>query len=246
MVRSKERAEGGWRMSKEGERVGSRQYGEGRKGGRWEDRKDGRQQTGRMEGWKDGRKNGRLEGGKNGRAEEWKGIGSREYGVWRKEKEAERGELIDLAYESFCRNLEMLRKNFDIQTICMHGSPRSKFDNRLVRTKYDYWDLGIVGEPYFDIDFSEVLYLTDTGRRWDGDRFSVRDKVIADGRLKDWKGGRMEEKMEDWKDGRENREDWKDGRMEGWKGGRLESWKVGRLKDKLYGGMNGRGDLRAE
>ncbi len=40
-----------------------------------------------------------------------------------------------------------------------------------------YSDYGIIGEPYFDIDFSKVFYLTDTGRRWDGRKVSVRDKV---------------------------------------------------------------------
>ena len=39
-------------------------------------------------------------------------------------------QLIDAAYESFCTNLKMFRKNFDVQTICMHGSPRSKYDNK--------------------------------------------------------------------------------------------------------------------
>ena len=37
--------------------------------------------------------------------------------------------------------------------------------------------IGIMGEPYFDLDFSQVLYLTDTGRRWDGADVSIRDKV---------------------------------------------------------------------
>lgn len=85
--------------------------------------------------------------------------------------------IIDTAYESFCRNLEMLRKNFDIKTICMHGSPRSKYDNRIIWEKYDYRELGIIGEPYFDIDFNEFAYFTDTGRRWNGDKVSIRDKV---------------------------------------------------------------------
>ena len=31
--------------------------------------------------------------------------------------------------------------------------------------KYDYRDFGIIGEPYFDINFEEVLYLTDTGQK---------------------------------------------------------------------------------
>ena len=59
----------------------------------------------------------------------------------------------------------------------MHGSPLSKWDNRYLWKKYNYRDFGIIAEPYFDVDFSEVLYLTDTGRRWDGDEVSVRDKV---------------------------------------------------------------------
>ena len=43
--------------------------------------------------------------------------------------------------------------------------------------KYDYRELGIIAEPYFDLDFSKVLYLTDTGRRWDGEGVSIRDKI---------------------------------------------------------------------
>ncbi len=85
--------------------------------------------------------------------------------------------LIDAAYESFSANLEMFRKHFDIKTICMHGSPRSRYDNRLIWSKYDYRELGIIGEPYFDIDFQEVAYFTDTGRRWNGDNVNIRDKV---------------------------------------------------------------------
>ncbi|AFN75901.1 hypothetical protein MROS_2671 [Melioribacter roseus P3M-2] len=54
----------------------------------------------------------------------------------------------------------MLRKNFDIKTICMHSSPKSKYDNKLIWTKYDYRNLGIFGEPYFDVTFNEVAYFT--------------------------------------------------------------------------------------
>ena len=59
----------------------------------------------------------------------------------------------------------------------MHGSPRSSFDNKALWKKYNYRDYGIIGEPYFDIDFGEVFYLTDTGRMWDGEKMSIRDKV---------------------------------------------------------------------
>ena len=81
------------------------------------------------------------------------------------------------AVQFFEKHLEKLRKVVPVTTICMHGSPRSPFDNKDVWKQYKYRDYGINGEPYFDIDFSKVFYLTDTGRRWDGGSVSVRDKV---------------------------------------------------------------------
>jgi hypothetical protein len=89
--------------------------------------------------------------------------------------------LVTDAIKSFQKNLETLRQIVPIETICMHGSPLSRWDNRLLWQYYDYHDFGIKGEPYFDLDFNEVLYLTDTGRRWDGDAVSVRDKAQGAG-----------------------------------------------------------------
>jgi hypothetical protein len=84
---------------------------------------------------------------------------------------------IDDAYQEFKVNLEKLRALVTVNTICMHGSPRSKFDNKDIWNKYSYKDLGIIGEPYYDTNFDEVFYLTDTGRCWDGMKMSIRDKV---------------------------------------------------------------------
>ncbi len=84
---------------------------------------------------------------------------------------------IDKAWDDFRYNLDKLRKFVDVKTICMHGSPMSQFDNKELWSKYDYRSLDIIGEPYYDIDFDNVFYLTDTGRRWDGWKYSVRDKV---------------------------------------------------------------------
>jgi hypothetical protein len=88
-------------------------------------------------------------------------------------------QVVDIGIESFTKNLENLRKIVPVRTICMHGSPMSRWDSRLLWKYYDYRDFGIIGEPYFDIDFSEVLYLSDTGRRWDGEAVSVRDKAVG-------------------------------------------------------------------
>lgn len=87
-------------------------------------------------------------------------------------------DLYEIAINSFKGNLEYFRQFYPVNTICMHGSPLSRWDSRLLWKYYDYKDFGIIGEPYFDIDFNEVLYLTDTGRRWDGANVSVRDKIV--------------------------------------------------------------------
>ena len=84
---------------------------------------------------------------------------------------------VDKAYADFCKNLDALRKLVPVRSICMHGSPRSPYDSKDIWKKYDYKALGIESEPYLDTDFSKVFYLTDTGRRWDGYKVSVRDKI---------------------------------------------------------------------
>lgn len=87
-----------------------------------------------------------------------------------------KGDMIK-AIEDFDINLRALRKLAPVSTICMHGSPMSKYDSKDLWSTYDYKSFAILGEPYFDVDYSKVFYLTDTGRRWDGGKVSVRDKV---------------------------------------------------------------------
>ena len=86
----------------------------------------------------------------------------------------------EAAYEDFCKNLEKLRKVVPITTACAHGSPRSPWNSQEMwetTKQHDIHALGIDYEPMLDTDFSKTLYLTDTGRRWDGYKVSVRDKV---------------------------------------------------------------------
>jgi hypothetical protein len=87
--------------------------------------------------------------------------------------------LLISAYESFIENLRYFRQFYPVKVISMHGSPKSKYDSRDIWEKFNYRTSGIICEPYFDIDYSKVLYLTDTGRRWNGYKFNLRDKVIA-------------------------------------------------------------------
>lgn len=84
---------------------------------------------------------------------------------------------VDKAYLEFQRNLAYFRTFCPVTTVCMHGSPMSKFDSRDMWKKYDYKRDSVICEPYFDIDFDKIFYLTDTARMWDGDKYSRRDKV---------------------------------------------------------------------
>ena len=81
------------------------------------------------------------------------------------------------AIKSFEDNLQKLRKLAPIDTICMHGSPLSKYDNKDLWQHYDYHEYGIIGEPYFDLDYGKIFYITDTGRKWNNRDASIRDKV---------------------------------------------------------------------
>ena len=91
---------------------------------------------------------------------------------------------VQKAFGDFKENLEKLRTLVPVNTICMHGSPRSPYDSKDIWQHYDYKSLGIIGEPYLNTDFSKMLYLTDTGRRWDGYKVSVRDKI--EGYQEEW------------------------------------------------------------
>ena len=84
---------------------------------------------------------------------------------------------LEKAIGHFEKQLAYFRQFYPVKTICMHGAPRSEFDGRDLWKHYDYHEFGIIGEPYFDVDFSKVFYLTDTGRRWDGFNVSLRDKI---------------------------------------------------------------------
>jgi hypothetical protein len=84
---------------------------------------------------------------------------------------------VNAAIKHFQKQLTYFRQFYPVRTICMHGAPTSQWDGRDLWKHYDYHSYDIIGEPYFDIDFSQVFYLTDTGRCWDGYKVSVRDKI---------------------------------------------------------------------
>ena len=92
---------------------------------------------------------------------------------------------IEKAITHFTHQLESFRRFYPVRTICMHGSPTSKWDNRDIWKIIDYRNYGIVGEPYLDFltnksdSIKDKTYFTDTGRMWDGARFNLRDKLMS-------------------------------------------------------------------
>lgn len=66
----------------------------------------------------------------------------------------------------FRSNLERFRKVCNVRTICMHGRPLSKYDNRDMWKRTKLQDLGLLGEAYLSVG-DELNYVSDTGRSWD-------------------------------------------------------------------------------
>ena len=86
------------------------------------------------------------------------------------------------AVELFEQELNEFRKIVDVKTICMHGSPLSKYDNRDLWKRYDFKEFGIVGEAYLSI--KDVNYFSDTGRSWNW-KNKMRDFMIDNNNDKD-------------------------------------------------------------
>lgn len=90
---------------------------------------------------------------------------------------AETNGNYEKAIADFEKNLAKLREIYPVKNIAMHGRPTSKWDSRLLWEEYDYKKYDLLSEPYFDIDFNKVLYITDAGRTWNNKRINLRDKV---------------------------------------------------------------------
>lgn len=88
-------------------------------------------------------------------------------------------ELLENAGTRFKKNIDCLRRYYPVKVASMHGDPSSAVDNRKLWDYFDCHDFGVTCEPYLHIDYEKVLYLTDTGRRWDAGRSNIRDRVAA-------------------------------------------------------------------
>jgi hypothetical protein len=90
---------------------------------------------------------------------------------------ADMGHEVGFHYESFSRHkgdiqrsltafkeeLIALRQFQEVATVAPHGDPLSKYSNMERADILNLKELGILGDAQFDINFSNVLYITDTG-----------------------------------------------------------------------------------
>ncbi len=86
----------------------------------------------------------------------------------------------EVAIKSFEEKLNQLNSIAKITTFVRHGRPLSKVESLDLWKKYDYKKYGLIGEPYLDVDYNKVLYLTDNGNKWNSNKTNIRDKVNVD------------------------------------------------------------------
>lgn len=81
------------------------------------------------------------------------------------------------AIRLFGQELKEFRNICEINTICMHGSPLSRFHNLDLWRNFDFKAFNLIGEAY--LSMNDVEYFSDTGRGWSG-RNNIRDFIQPD------------------------------------------------------------------
>ncbi|WP_233084528.1 hypothetical protein [Methanococcoides orientis] len=79
------------------------------------------------------------------------------------------------AIKLFEGDVNRFREICNLKTICMHGKPLSKYDNRDLWDVYDFKDFGILGEAYLSAG-DDLNYFNDTGRGWNS-KNNLRDFI---------------------------------------------------------------------
>lgn len=81
-------------------------------------------------------------------------------------------------FKKCVRNFQIIA---EISTISMHGSPLSEYNNLDLWHKFDrskiFDELDLIGDVVLDIDYSDIAFITDTGRNWYSQKGNLRDKV---------------------------------------------------------------------
>ncbi|MDO9536748.1 MAG: hypothetical protein Q7J68_00325, partial [Thermoplasmata archaeon] len=72
----------------------------------------------------------------------------------------------ELALKDFEEKLSRLRKLAPVRTVAMHGAPRIPVRNADMLEGVDLSKYDLLGEPHISAEFADIVYITDSGRRW--------------------------------------------------------------------------------
>lgn len=84
---------------------------------------------------------------------------------------------IEKAWQCFQDNLKRFRESVPVETLAMHGSPLWPWDNRDLWKTHDFRTLGCTAEAFLSVDYSQMIYATDSGRTWADTAANLRDRV---------------------------------------------------------------------
>lgn len=87
---------------------------------------------------------------------------------------------IASAHDRFTSNLTMFREHVNVNTISMHGNPLTPHDNRDMWEKKGFDDYNLLGEVYLSVDFTNVVYFSDTNRSWCDEKTIVNDWPVGE------------------------------------------------------------------
>ena len=89
---------------------------------------------------------------------------------------------IESASKLFVNELNEFRTRYDVQTVCAHGNPLTKFDNKDIWKSLKLSDFGLLGEAFLTLDYRQFAYFSDSGRTWiknKSQKMSGKDDVVT-------------------------------------------------------------------
>ncbi len=73
---------------------------------------------------------------------------------------------VQKAQVIFAKELGDYRNRYDIRTVCAHGNPLTRYDNKTIWNGLAFSDFGLLGEAFLSLDYERFAYFSDSGRTW--------------------------------------------------------------------------------
>jgi hypothetical protein len=73
---------------------------------------------------------------------------------------------MEAAITLFQHELALFRERYEVKTVCAHGNPLTRYDNKDIWKSLSLADFGLLGEAFLALDFTRFAYFSDSGRTW--------------------------------------------------------------------------------